>query len=75
MLELLGAFLFSTIKRLLIPFGLHHVFYLPFWQTSLGGTEVINGITYVGAQNIYFAQLADPSITHISASVTQYFGG
>lgn len=71
----MGAFLFSTIKRLLIPFGLHHVFYLLFWQTSLGGTEVINGITYVGAQNIYFAQLADPSITHISASVTQYFGG
>ena len=70
-----GAFLFSTIKRLLIPFGLHHVFYLPFWQTSLGGTEVINGITYVGAQNIYFAQLADSSITHISPSVTQYFGG
>lgn len=70
-----GAFLFSTIKRLLIPFGLHHVFYLPFWQTSLGGTEVINGVTYVGAQNIYFAQLSDPSITHISPAVTQYFGG
>ena len=70
-----GAFLFSTIKRLLIPFGLHHVFYLPFWQTSLGGTEVINGVTYVGAQNIYFAQLSDSSITHISPAVTQYFGG
>lgn len=70
----IGAFLFSTIKRLLIPFGLHHAFYLPFWQTSLGGTAVINGTTYVGAQNIYFAQLADTSITLISASVTQYFG-
>lgn len=70
-----GAFLFSTIKRLLIPFGLHHVFYLPFWQTSLGGTEVINGVTYVGAQNIYFAQLSDSSIAHISPAVTQYFGG
>ena len=33
---LIGTFLFATIKRLLIPFGLHHVFYLPFWQTSLG---------------------------------------
>lgn len=71
----LGAFLFSTIKRLLIPFGLHYIFYLPFWQTSLGGTEVINGVTYVGAQNIYFAQLANPSLGHISANVTQYFGG
>ena len=71
----LGAFLFSTIKRLLIPFGLHHVFYLPFWQTSLGGTAVIDGITYVGAQNIYFAQLASPSVAHISPAVTQYFGG
>ncbi len=74
-LGIIGAFLFSTIKRLLIPFGLHHVFYLPFWQTSLGGTQVINGVTYVGAQNIYFAQLADSSIHHISPSVTQYFGG
>ena len=48
---------------------------MPFWQTSLGGTEVINGVTYVGAQNIYFAQLSDSSIAHISPAVTQYFGG
>ena len=31
-----GTFLFGMIKRLLIPFGLHHVFYLPFWQTAVG---------------------------------------
>ena len=35
---LFGTFLFGLVKRLLIPFGLHHVWYLPFWQTELGGT-------------------------------------
>ena len=38
-----GTFVYGLIKRLLIPFGLHHVFYLPFWQTAVGGTMEING--------------------------------
>lgn len=70
-----GAFLFDFIKRLLIPFGLHHVFYLPFWQTALGGSAVVGGVEYVGAQNILFAQLADPSTAHISRNVAMYFTG
>lgn len=72
---LVGTFLFGLIKRLLIPFGLHHVFYLPFWQTAVGGTMVINGQTISGAQNIFFAQLADPATTHFSASATRFFTG
>lgn len=53
-----GAFLYGLIYRMLIPFGLHHIFYLPFWQTAAGGTAVVAGKTVVGAQNIIFAQLA-----------------
>lgn len=54
-----GSFFYGYVYRALIPFGLHHVFYLPFWQTALGGTEIIAGQTIQGAQNIVFAQLAN----------------
>lgn len=70
-----GTFLFGLIKRLLIPFGLHHVFYLPFWQTAVGGTAVVAGHTVSGAQNIFFAQLADPTVTHFSTAGTWCFTG
>lgn len=70
-----GTFLFGLIKRALIPFGLHHVFYLPFWQTAVGGTMVIDGKTIEGAQNIFFAQLASSSTTHFSANATRFFTG
>lgn len=70
-----GTFLFGMIKRLLIPFGLHHVFYLPFWQTAVGGTAVVAGQSISGAQNIFFAQLADPTITHFSTAGTWCFTG
>ena len=72
---ILGAFLFDFIRRLLLPFGLHHVFYLPFWQTALGGTEVVAGTTYIGAQNILFAEFADPNTVHLSREFAQYFTG
>lgn len=71
----IGTFLFGTIKRLLIPFGLHHVFYMPFWQTAIGGTMEIAGTTVSGAQNIFFAQLADPATTHFSTLATRFFSG
>lgn len=53
-----GSFLYGFIYRALIPFGLHHVFYLPFWQTALGGSLEVAGEMVHGAQNIVFAQLA-----------------
>ncbi len=71
----IGTFLFGFIKRMLIPFGLHHVFYLPFWQTAVGGTMEIGGTLVEGAQNIFFAQLADPTTTHFSSSATRFFTG
>lgn len=70
-----GTFLYGFIERALIPFGLHHVFYLPFWQTGLGGTMVVAGQTIQGAQNIFFAQLADPSTTQFSVEATKYMSG
>ena len=70
-----GAFLYDFIKRLLLPFGLHHIFYMPFWQTALGGTMEVAGINYVGAQNILFAQLADPNTAHLSRNFSMYFSG
>jgi len=54
----LGIFLYSYIYRILIPFGLHHIFYLPFWQTAVGGTEMVAGEMVEGAQNIVFSQLS-----------------
>ncbi|HHX61403.1 MAG TPA: PTS transporter subunit EIIC [Epulopiscium sp.] len=70
-----GTFSYGLIKRLLIPFGLHHVFYLPFWQTAVGGTMEVAGVVVEGAQNIFFAQLADPATTHFSSMATRFFSG
>lgn len=70
-----GTFAYGLIKRLLIPFGLHHVFYLPFWQTAVGGSMEVAGKVVEGAQNIFFAQLADPTITHFSTAATRFFSG
>ncbi len=63
-----GNFDFGIIKRALIPFGLHHVFYMPFWQTGVGGSMEVAGQVVQGGQNIFFAQLADSAnIAHFSA--------
>ena len=71
-----GTLIFGIIKRALIPFGLHHVFYMPFWQTAVGGTMEVAGQMVQGGQNIFFAQLADSAnIAHFSADATRYFSG
>lgn len=53
-----GTFLYGIIKRALVPFGLHHVWYTPFYQSALGA-KVVNGTFVTGAQNIFFAELSD----------------
>lgn len=70
-----GTWVYGTMERLLIPFGLHHVFYLPFWQTAVGGTLVVAGQTVEGAQNIFFAQLADPTVENFAVSATRFMAG
>lgn len=70
-----GTFLYGLMERALIPFGLHHVFYLPFWQTGVGGTLEVSGQLIEGAQNIFFVQLADPSVGHFAVSATRFMSG
>lgn len=70
-----GTWVYGFMERLLIPFGLHHVFYLPFWQTGVGGNLEVAGQMIEGAQNIFFAQLSDPSVEHFAVSATRFMSG
>lgn len=70
-----GTWIYGIIERALIPFGLHHVFYMPFWQTELGGAMLIDGVTVQGAQNIFFAELASKATEHFSVSATRFMSG
>jgi len=70
-----GTWIYGVMERALIPFGLHHVFYLPFWQTAVGGTMEVGGRLIEGAQNIFFAQLADPSVEQFAVSATRFMSG
>lgn len=70
-----GTWVYGLMERLLIPFGLHHVFYLPFWQTAVGGTMEVAGKLVEGAQNIFFAQLADPTVKQFAVSATRFMAG
>lgn len=70
-----GTLIYGITERALIPFGLHHVFYMPFWQTELGGAMVIDGVLVQGAQNIFFAELASKATTVFSVSATRFMSG
>lgn len=70
-----GTFVYGLLERALIPFGLHHVFYMPFWQTAVGGRELVNGQLIEGAQNIFFAELASPDISHFNVAATRFMSG
>lgn len=64
-----GTWIYGIIERALIPFGLHHVFYMPFWQTAVGGQLEVAGEMIYGAQNIFFAQLGHVGeIAHFSVN-------
>lgn len=70
-----GTFVYGLLERALIPFGLHHVFYMPFWQTAVGGRELVNGQLIEGAQNIFFAELASPDTSHFNVAATRFMSG
>ncbi len=70
-----GTWIYGIIERALIPFGLHHVFYMPFWQTEIGGAIMIDGNLVQGAQNIFFAELASNSTTQFSVEATRFMAG
>ncbi|WP_040287449.1 maltose/glucose-specific PTS transporter subunit IIC [Sporosarcina koreensis] len=71
----IGTFLYGFILRMLGPFGLHHIFYLPFWQTGLGGSLEIGGHLVQGTQNIFFAQLSDPTTTRFFEGTSRFMSG
>lgn len=70
-----GTWIYGVTERALIPFGLHHVFYMPFWQTELGGAATVDGVLVQGAQNVFFAQLASKSTMRFSVSATRFMAG
>ena len=70
-----GTWVYGFLERALIPFGLHHVFYIPFWQTAVGGTAMVGGQLIEGAQNIFFAELANPTTTKFSVEATRFMSG
>lgn len=70
-----GSFLYGFLLRLTGAVGLHHTIYPMFWYTALGGTAEVAGKTVVGAQNIFFAQLADPNFHGLFTYGTRFFAG
>ncbi|EWS79628.1 PTS system glucose-specific transporter subunits IICB [Brachybacterium phenoliresistens] len=70
-----GTFLYGFLLRLSGAVGLHHMIYPLFWYTPLGGTETVAGASVAGAQNIFFAQLADPGHQGLYTEGTKYFAG
>jgi PTS system maltose and glucose-specific IIC component len=71
----IGTLIYGFVLRMLGPLGLHHIFYLPFWQTALGGTMKIGGRIVSGTQNIFFAQLADPHTEHYYKGISRFMSG
>ena len=70
-----GSFFYGFLMRLCGAVGLHHMIYPMFWYTELGGTEMVAGQMVVGAQKIFFAQLADPNHVGLFTEGTRFFAG
>ena len=71
----IGTLVYGFFLRMLGPFGLHHIFYLPFWTTALGGSEIVNGQMIDGTQRIFFAQLGDPNTTKFYEGISRFMSG
>lgn len=71
----IGTLIYGFVLRMLGPFGLHHIFYLPFWTTALGGTEIVNGQLIEGTQRIFFAELGDPNVEKFYEGTSRFMSG
>lgn len=71
----IGTFIYGFLLRMLGPLGLHHIFYLPFWQTGIGGIMEVGGKVYEGTQNIFFAQLGDPTTEKFFSGTSRFMSG
>ena len=61
---LLAPFIYGTLERLLLPFGLHHMITIPVNYTALGGTYVVQtglgaGTTVSGQDPLWLAWIND----------------
>lgn len=71
----IGTFFYGFLMRLSGAVGLHHIIYPMFWYSELGGVDIVQGIEVVGAQKIFFAQLADPTHIGLYTEGTRFFAG
>ncbi len=74
-LGVFGTFLYGFLMRLCGAVGLHHMIYPLFWYSELGGVAQVAGETVVGAQKIFFAQMADPNHVGLFTEGTRFFAG
>ena len=70
-----GTLLYGLIERILKPFGLNKVFCYPFWQTSLGGSEIINNNYITGAKNIFLAELTSSNVSMFNSNIIRFMSG
>jgi glucose-specific phosphotransferase system IIBC component len=61
----LSAFIFGLIERSLIPFGLHHIWYAPFWYEFGSYTNHAGQVVH-GDQRIFMEQIKD-GVKHLTA--------
>ncbi|GEQ03948.1 MULTISPECIES: glucose-specific PTS transporter subunit IIBC [Staphylococcus] len=66
----IAVFLFGFIKRLLIPFGLHHIFHAPFWF-EFGSFKNAAGQIIHGDQRIFIAQITE----NVPLTAGKFMGG
>ena len=70
-----GTFIYGFLLRLTGAMGLHHTIYPLFWYTELGGVAEVAGEQIAGAQNIFFAELADSAHSGLFTYGTRFFAG
>lgn len=70
-----GSFIFGFVERLLIPTGLHHVWYSIVHFTPVGGELEIGGTMYAGTKAITTAALSDPNFTDNISDITRLWLG
>ena len=74
-----GLFLYGFLERVLIPTGLHHLVYIPFQFSSIGGTLTVGDHVYTGAYAVLMAEYSmglpfSDSIRWMYAGFTKTFG-
>ena len=65
-----GQFVYGFLNKLLIPTGMHHLLWMPFMYSAVGGTAQIAGEAVSGSYNIFMAELGNTaSITAMDSSI------